>query len=62
MSSQLLKEDSVLGGTGMIYFTEMLNHPRALQELAEVIADPLAINFKNSWRSREIPDNWKAQT
>ncbi|XP_073166773.1 tether containing UBX domain for GLUT4 isoform X4 [Lepidochelys kempii] len=34
-------------------------HPRALKELADVIVEPLAIIFENSWRSGEVPDDWK---
>ncbi|CAM4572640.1 unnamed protein product [Lepidochelys kempii] len=34
-------------------------HPRVLKELANVIAEPLAIIFENSWRSGEVPDDWK---
>ncbi|CAM5073433.1 unnamed protein product [Natator depressus] len=34
-------------------------HPRVLKELAALIAEPLAIIFKNSWRSGEVPDDWK---
>ncbi|CAM5076950.1 unnamed protein product [Eretmochelys imbricata] len=34
-------------------------HPRVLKELADVIAEPLAIIFQNSWRSGEVPDDWK---
>ncbi|CAM5085424.1 unnamed protein product, partial [Natator depressus] len=34
-------------------------HPRVLKELAAVIAEPLAIIFENSWRSGELPDDWK---
>ncbi|CAM4390866.1 unnamed protein product [Caretta caretta] len=34
-------------------------HTRVLKELADVIAEPLAIIFQNSWRSGEVPDDWK---
>ncbi|CAM4629674.1 unnamed protein product [Lepidochelys kempii] len=34
-------------------------HPRVLKELAAVIAELLAIIFENSWRTGEVPDDWK---
>ncbi|CAM5151182.1 unnamed protein product [Natator depressus] len=34
-------------------------HPRVLKELAAVIPEPLAIIFENSWRTGEVPDDWK---
>ncbi|CAM4560474.1 unnamed protein product [Caretta caretta] len=34
-------------------------HPRVLKELVDVIAEPLAIIFENSWRTGEVPDDWK---
>ncbi|CAM5090606.1 unnamed protein product [Eretmochelys imbricata] len=34
-------------------------HPRVIKDLADVIAEPLAIIFENSWRSGKVPDDWK---
>ncbi|CAM4486392.1 unnamed protein product [Caretta caretta] len=34
-------------------------HPRVLKKLADVIPEPLAIIFENTWRSGEVPDDWK---
>jgi len=34
-------------------------HPRVLNELAEVITEPLDIIFENSWRTDKVPEDWK---
>ncbi|KFQ41733.1 LINE-1 reverse transcriptase, partial [Nestor notabilis] len=34
-------------------------HPQVLKELADEVAWPLSIIFKNSWQSGEVPDDWK---
>ncbi|CAM4584956.1 unnamed protein product [Lepidochelys kempii] len=34
-------------------------HPRVLKELVDVIAEPLAIIFENSWQVGEVPDDWR---
>ncbi|KFV76362.1 RNA-directed DNA polymerase from mobile element jockey, partial [Struthio camelus australis] len=34
-------------------------HPRALRQLADVIARPLSITFERSWQSGEAPEDWK---
>lgn len=34
-------------------------HPSVLNELAEVITEPLDIIFENSWRTGEVPEDWK---
>ncbi|KYO29133.1 hypothetical protein Y1Q_0009922 [Alligator mississippiensis] len=34
-------------------------HPTVLEELANIIAQPLTQIFKNSWHSGEMPEDWK---
>ena len=34
-------------------------HPCVLRELAEVIAEPLSIIFERSWRTGEVPEDWR---
>ena len=34
-------------------------HPRAVRELADVIAEPLSIAFERSWRTEEVPEDWR---
>jgi len=34
-------------------------HPRALRELADVLAEPLSIMFERSWRTEEVPEDWR---
>jgi len=34
-------------------------HPRMLRELADDIAEPLSIIFERSWRTGEVPEDWR---
>ncbi|KAF7247351.1 hypothetical protein EYD10_06815 [Varanus komodoensis] len=34
-------------------------HPRVIKELVEEFSEPLAIIFDKSWKTGEVPDNWR---
>ncbi|XP_073532280.1 general transcription factor IIH subunit 3 isoform X1 [Phyllobates terribilis] len=34
-------------------------HPRVLKEIIEEILEPLSIIFENSWRTGEVPEDWR---
>jgi len=34
-------------------------HPRVLRELADAIAELLSIIFERSWRTGEVPEDWR---
>ena len=34
-------------------------HPRVLRELAEVVAEPLSVIYQRSWRTGEVPEDWR---
>ncbi|XP_073532607.1 uncharacterized protein C10orf67 homolog, mitochondrial isoform X1 [Phyllobates terribilis] len=34
-------------------------HPRVLKEIGEEILEPLSIIFENSWRTGEVPEDWR---
>ena len=34
-------------------------HPQVLRELAGIIAEPLYVIFERSWRTGEVPEDWR---
>jgi len=34
-------------------------HPQMLRELADVTAEPLSTIFERSWRTEEVPEDWR---
>ena len=34
-------------------------HPRVIKELAEELSGPLSIIFAESWKTGEVPDDWR---
>ncbi|PKU29605.1 rna-directed dna polymerase from mobile element jockey- hypothetical protein [Limosa lapponica baueri] len=34
-------------------------HPQVLRELADVVAEPLSIIYERSWRTGEVPEDWR---
>jgi len=37
-------------------------HPRVLRELEDVIGEPLSVIFERSWRTGEVPEDWRKAT
>ncbi|GAB0207239.1 mitochondrial enolase superfamily member 1 [Grus japonensis] len=59
----LVKEDQFREHLGKLDIHKSMGpngmHPQVLRELADVIARPLSIIFERSWRTGEVPEDWR---
>jgi len=59
----LVEEDCVRGHLSNLDAHKSMGpdgmHPRVLRELAGIIAEPLSIIFESSWRTGEVPEDWR---
>ncbi|GAB0184184.1 hypothetical protein GRJ2_000884000 [Grus japonensis] len=59
----LVEEDWVREHLGKLNIHQSMGpdgmHPRVLRELADVIARPLPIILERSWRTGEVPEDWR---
>jgi len=59
----LVEEDCVRDHLSHLYAQKFMDsdgtHPRELRELAEVMAEPLSIIFERSWKTGEVPEDWR---
>ncbi|GAB0190586.1 mitochondrial enolase superfamily member 1 [Grus japonensis] len=59
----LVEEDQVREHLGKLDTHKSMDpdemHPRVLRELADVIARPFSLIFERSWRTGEVPEDWR---
>ena len=59
----LVREEVVCECLGNIKVHKSLGpdgvHPQVLRELLEVVAEPLSVIYQRSWRTGEVPEDWR---